>query len=83
MRSGGASCPDLEQHLHHFGVGAAVQRPFQRADAGHDRRVHVGERRRGDARGKRRGVELVIRMQRERDVHRPHRRGIGPLPVNM
>ena len=67
---GGRVLPDLEQHLHHFGVGAAVQRSLERADAGHDRRVHVGERRGGDARGKRRRVELVIRVQRQRDVHR-------------
>ena len=25
--------PDLDQHLHHFRVGAAVQRPLQGADA--------------------------------------------------
>ena len=74
MRSGGRVLADLEQHLHHFRVGAAVQRAFQRADAGDDRRVHVGQRRRRDARGKRRGVQLVIGVQRQRDVHRAHGR---------
>ena len=65
---------ELEQHLHHFGVGAAVQRPFERADPRHDRRVHVGERRGRDPRRERRRVQLVIRVQDQRDVHRADRR---------
>ena len=74
-----ASWPNLDQHLHDFSVGAAVQRTFQRADAGDDGGVNVGERGRGDTRGKRRGVELVIRVQRERDVHRADRDRAWPL----
>ena len=70
---------DLEQHLHHLGVGAAVQRPLQRADAGDDRRVDVGEGGGGDARGEGRGVQLVVGVQHQRDVHRPHRGRVGTL----
>ena len=47
-----------------------MQRTLQRADAGDDRRVDIGERRGGDAGRKGGGVELVIGMQRQRDIHR-------------
>ena len=70
MRSARRVLADLDQHLHHFRIGAAVQRSLERADAGDDRRVDVGQRRRRDARGERRGIELVIGVQRQRDVHR-------------
>ena len=40
---------EVEQHLHHLRVGAAVERALERADAADDGRVDVGERRRGHA----------------------------------
>ena len=54
--------PD-QQHLHHLLVGAAVQRPFERADAA-DRRIDVGQRRGGDAAGERGRVQLVVGVKR-------------------
>jgi hypothetical protein len=63
----------------HFRVGAAVQRPFQRTDRRDDRGVDIGERSRSDARRKRRGIELVVGVQRERDVEGANRRRIRPL----
>ena len=78
-RSPVAVCAELEQHLHDFRVRAAVQRPFERADRGDDRGVDVGQRGRGDARGERRRVQLVIGVQHQRDVERANRRRVRPL----
>src|SRR5206468_7606841 len=41
---------------------------FERADPGHDRRVQVGQRGGGDARGEGGGVELVVGVKDQRDV---------------
>ncbi len=71
---------DVEQHLHDVGVRAAVQRPLQRADGADDRRMHVGQRRRRDARGERRGVQLVIGVQHQRHVEGARRERRRPLP---
>ena len=71
---------EIEQHLHHLGVGAAVQRALQRADGRDDRRVDVGERGGGHARREGRRVQLVIGVQRERDVEGFHRERAGPIP---
>ena len=71
--------PQIEQQLHHFGVGAAVERPLQGADGAGDRRIDVGQRGRGDAGGKGRRVELVVRVQDERHVERLDRSRVGTL----
>ena len=68
MRSGRRLRTDLDEQAHHVGVRAAVQRALQRADRRDGGRVQIGQRGRGDAGGKRRGVELVIRVQHQRDV---------------
>ena len=47
-----------------------MQGPLQGSDAGHNGRVDIGQRGRGDARGKRRGVQLVVGVQGQRDIHR-------------
>ena len=59
---------DLLHHQHDLLVGPAVQRALERADAGHDRGVHVGQGRRGDAGREGGGVELVIGVEDEGDV---------------
>ena len=75
---------EVEQHPHHVGVGAAVQRPFERADRRDDRRIDVGQRGRGHASRKRRGVQLVIGVQRsaQRRTHATAS-AFGRLPVSM
>ena len=60
--------PDLLDHQHDLLVGAAVERALQGADGRDDRRVQVGQRGGGHARGERGGVELVVGVQDERDV---------------
>ena len=74
-----ASGPISMQQPHHVGVRAAVQRTLQRADRADDRRMQIGERRGRDARGERRRVQLVIRVQHERDVERARRQRVGPV----
>src|SRR3954451_4840540 len=61
---------DLDQQAHHVGIGAAVQGTLQRANRADGRRVQVGERCGGHARGKRGGVQFMIRVQHERDIER-------------
>ena len=51
-------------------VRPAVQRSAQRPDAADDGAVEIGQRGRDDTHGKRRGVELVFRVEHERHVHR-------------
>jgi hypothetical protein len=53
--------------------------PFERPDGGHHRGVNVGERGSRHARGKRRGIELVIGVERERNVEGANGRRVGPL----
>ena len=79
MRSARGVLAELEQQLHHLLVGAAVERALRGADAGDDGRVDVGERRGGHAGGEGRGVQLVVGVQHERDVDRPHRGLARPL----
>ena len=62
---------DLVEHLHRLLVRAAVERAFQRSARARDRRIHVGQRRGGDARGEGRGVEFVIGVKDENRVHHP------------
>ena len=71
---------DRQQHPHHLGVGSAVQRALEGADPGHHGRVHVAERGRGDPRGEGRCVQLVVRVQDERDVERPRRERRRTVP---
>ena len=69
---------------HHVGVRAAVQRALQRADRRDGGGVQIGQRGRGDAGRKRRCVQLVIRVQDERDVERPRfDSAFGRFPVSM
>jgi hypothetical protein len=79
----GSPRADLDQQLHHVGVGAAVQRTLQRADRADDRRIEIGQCRRGDARGERRRVQLVIGVQRQRDVEGARRQRARTLPFSM
>ena len=81
MRSRRRFRADLDQQPHHFGVGAAVQRALQRADRADGRRVDVGQRRGRDARGERRGVQLVIGVQRQRDVEGARRERRGAIAL--
>ena len=72
LRDGGCLAPRLGgsamdcwgrnriEHVKHRSGRAAVQRTFQRADAGDDGAHHVGAGRCDDARGERRGVQAVI-----------------------
>jgi hypothetical protein len=46
-------------------IGAAVQRAFERSDAGDDGGIDIGERGGGDARGEGGGVEFVVGVQDE------------------
>ncbi len=69
----------LEGHL----VRAAVLRAAQRADRASDARVHVRARAGDHARGERRGVELVLRVQVERHVHGLHPRLGRPLAMQQ
>ena len=56
--------------LHGGLVGPAVQRPAQRPDATDDGAMEIRQRGRDDAHGERRGVELVFRVEDQRNVHR-------------
>ena len=47
-----------------------MDRALERADRGHDRRVKIGEGPGDDARGERRRVHLVLRVEDHRDVER-------------
>ena len=63
---------DAPEHLEHGLVGAAVQRPVEGADAGRDGRVRV-HLRRADAADRAGGaVLLVVGVQDEQHVERPH-----------
>src|SRR4030095_2034074 len=64
---------ELEQHLHDVGVRAAVQRTLEGGDAGHERGVNTVQGGRRDSCGKRRRVQLVVRVQHERAVKGPDR----------
>ena len=78
--SGVAVETEIEQHLHHLGVRAAVERSLQRRDAGHDRGVHIRERGGRHARRERRRVQLVIGVEHERHVERARGERVGRGP---
>ena len=59
---------DLVEDVHDRLVGAAVQRPLERADRADDRRVQVGHRARDHAGGEGRRVEGVLGVQDHRHV---------------
>src|SRR5208282_1455745 len=61
---------DLAEELHNPLVRSAVEGSLQGPDRARDRTVEVAQGRRGDARGEGRCVELVVRVQDERDVKR-------------
>src|SRR5262245_14017777 len=69
----GGRLAKLEQHLHHFGIRAAVERSLERADRGNDSRIDVSKRCCCDAPGKRRRVQLVIGMKRQSDIESAYR----------
>ena len=60
-----------EQQLDHVFIRAAVQRTFQRADGGGDRRINIGKRGGRDARGEGGGVQFMLGVQHQRDVEGP------------
>ncbi len=68
---------DPAEHLQHRLVGAAVQRAVERADAAGDRgvRVDLGGADRPDRVGG--GVLLVVGVQDEQDLQRPHQAIVG------
>src|SRR5579863_7411609 len=70
---------DLEREL----VGAAMLRAAQRADAGGDRRVDVRAGTCNNATREGGGVELVLSVQNERRMHRPHPRGSWRAPMQQ
>ncbi len=61
---------DLVEDVQDGLVRAAVQRALERADRADDGGVQVAERRGDDARGERRGVERVLRVEDHRAVER-------------
>ena len=56
---------EIEQHFHHFGIRAAMQRALQRADGADDGGVNARERGGRHARRELGRIELVIRVQDE------------------
>ena len=75
----GVAALDLERDL----VGAAMLGSAQRADAGGDRRIHVGTRAGDHAAGEGRGVELVLGVENQRGVHGADERLAGRLAVQQ
>ena len=56
------------EHVHHFFIGAAVQRTLQCANGRSDGAVHIAERANGDARCKGAGVQTVVGVQNQANV---------------
>ena len=71
--------PDVEQHLHHFRIRAAVQRTFERPNASNNGRVNVRQRRGNHTRGKCGRIQLVVRMKNQRDVEGLRGQAAGPV----
>src|SRR6202000_2872545 len=68
---------DRLQDRQGFFIRAPMQWPLECADGRRYCRIHIRERRGSDARGKRRGVELMIRIEDEHgieDFHLPRLR---------
>ena len=76
-RLGARGVADLAQHREHVLVGAAVAGPLQGRDRRHDGGVEVGEGRDRHAPGERRGVELVVGVERQNHVEHPRHFGRG------
>src|SRR5438067_4277167 len=72
LPGGEAALADVLEHLDDFLVGASVQRAPERADACADGGEEVGVRAADDADGARRAVLLVIGVEDEEQVQRPH-----------
>ena len=72
---------DPPQHPQHRLVGAAVQRPVERRDAGRDRRVGVDVGGADAAHRVGRAVLFVVGVEDEEDVERLRERLLGDVPV--
>ncbi len=64
-------------------VGAAVQRPAQRADGARHRRIEIGQRRYDRARSEGRGVEFMLGVENERHVDGAADKLVGLLAVEQ
>ncbi|RMS47188.1 hypothetical protein ALP66_02365 [Pseudomonas amygdali pv. photiniae] len=67
--SGFLSRSEALNHFHRGLVGTTVQRAAQCADGCRDAGIQVRKRRRADAGGEGRGIEFVLGVQNQRDVH--------------
>ena len=75
---------DLLQDLPRLLVGPAVERALERADRRDDPRIDVRERRDRHPGRERRGVQLVLGVEDQREVERlAHRLGDGTSPLTM
>ena len=74
------AAPNLGGHLDYLLVRASVQRPLEGTDRPCDGRVDVGEGGGDDPRGEGRGVQLVVSVEDEEDVHQAGVRIGGLLP---
>ncbi len=72
-----STCLDPLEHPQRLLVGAAVQRPVQRGDAGGDGRVGVDLRGADRAHRARGGVLFVVGVQDEQHVERPLQARVG------
>ena len=61
---------DFHQSLQHFGVGTAVQRPFQGTDRTGHRGIEVRQRGGDDSRRERTRVQAMLGVQNQDQVHR-------------
>ena len=75
----GASAPISSSSRMTSAFAPPCSGPLSAPIAADDRRVDVGERRRGDARGERRRVQLVVGVQDQRDVEGARREAARPL----
>ena len=57
------------EHLHGHLIGAAVQRTLERTDAAAHRAVHITLRACNAAAGECAGVEIVLRVENQADIH--------------
>ena len=78
--NGGLGRIEPVDEFHGCLVRAAVQRPPKRADRAGDARVQVGQRRRAYPGGEGRGVEFVLRIENQRNVHNPSKQRARALP---
>ena len=64
-------CLDFIEHTHRLLIGAAMQRPLERAACTRHRRVNIRQRRRRHPCRKSRGVKFMIGIQNKNRVHYP------------